>query len=146
MNSYLGYVKDTEYVSFASFCRKRKNFEIDYNEYIRIWEEFIFEFGKRKRKTSKSVQDILFLHPKKGQLSEKRIGQILEKLPDGQYILARTEKKPKRKKQRQIIENRFGMKKWKTGRINVVPIKYKYTYQKMRPYVSLYEIELEREE
>ena len=146
-HSYLGYVEDTEYVSFASFCRKGSELEINYKEYVKIWEEFIDRLRKKNAISSvRSARDIINSHPQKGQLSEKKLARLLRDLPSGQYILVRTEKKPKKKRQRLVVENRFGMKKWKTGRMKIVPMKYRYTYQKLRPYVSLYDIDWEQKE
>lgn len=152
--SYLGNIEDAEYVSFASFCRSDDR-KIDFQEYKELWQTFdIFlrnvlnesnvEDKSHKVVISKSnIHLIIDKHPKGGQLSKKKLEKCLETLPSGKYALIRTEKKPRKSKQRIIIESRFGMKKWKTGKIMIVPIKYRFTYQKMIPYVSIYEFEWE---
>lgn len=150
--SYLGNIEDAEYVSFASFCRSEDG-KIDFKEYKKLWEQFHInlksilverndEDQKYKVAISKATIHLLVdKHPKGGQLSERKITKYLETLPSGKYALIRTEKRPRKSKQRTIIESRFGMKKWKTGKIMIVPIKYRFTYQKMIPYVSIFEFE-----
>ena len=139
ISSYLGEIEDTQYISLASFCRGNDQLEIDYNKYKEMWEKFVHEI-QIEGETIESVKQIVRLHPKGGQLSQRKIERLLKNMPSGRYILVRAEKKPKNKKQRTIMKNRFGMEKWKNGKIKLVPLQYKYTYQKMMPYVSLYEI------
>lgn len=154
MCSYLGNVEDAEYVSFASFCRNTDG-KVDFEKYKEIWNTFNSELLQNSKIVDNTVRVAhsrliinratvgLFTthHPKGKQLSIKKIQSKLEKLPYGQYALIRTEKKPKKYTQRVNIESRFGMKKWKTGRLKIVPIKYRFTYQKMVPYVSIFEFE-----
>lgn len=140
--SYLGEVKDTEYISFASFCREGENYEINYDKYISMWEDFYNKENEEKinEKDVLGVESLLLAHPRYGQLSVSKIEKILNKLPYGEYLLVRTEKRPKKQKNCRVIKSRFGMKKWKTGRIKIVPARYYFTYHKMIPYVSIYEI------
>lgn len=151
--SYLGDIEDTEYVSFASFCRCEDG-KIDFKKYKEMWEDFSLYLKKIcKIENDINVQENRFIflpntlcllrkyHPKGQQLSIEKIRRMLEKMPNGRYALVRTERKPKKYKQRIIIENRFGMKKWKSGKIKIVPLKYRFTYQKMIPYVSIFEFE-----
>ncbi len=141
-NSYLGQVKDTEYISFASFCREGENYEIDYDKYVSMWEEF-YNGEQRKKINEKDifgVASILSSHPRYGQLSIAKIERILNKMPYGEYLLIRTEKRPKKQKYSRIIKSQFGLKKWRNGRIKIVPEKYYFTYHKMVPYVSIYRI------
>lgn len=150
--SYLGNIEDAEYVSFASFCRNNDR-KINFEKYKELWKMFDIYLGLirsnvedkgHKVVISKStIQLIIDKHPKGGQLSRKKLEKCLETLPLGKYALIRTEKKPRKAKQCIIIESRFGMKKWKTGKIMIVPIKYRFTYQKMIPYVSIFEFEWE---
>lgn len=141
-SSYLGEVKDTEYISFASFCRDGENFEINYDKYLSMWEDFHHRENANKlsEKDIIGVDNLLLSHPKYGQLSIAKIEKILNKLPYGEYLLVRTEKRPKKQRYSQVIKSRFGMKKWKNGRVKIVPAKYYFTYHKMIPYVSIYEI------
>lgn len=149
--SYLGRIEDAEYVSFASFCRTQDE-KIDFKQYKELWEGFsvflkqhkdhIIEQNSNKVIISESnINQIIKLHKKGGQLSIRKIEKYLENMPEGKYLLIRTEKKPKKNAQRISIESRFGMKKWKTGKIKIVPIKNRFTYQKMIPYVSIFEFE-----
>lgn len=152
--SYLGNVEDAEYVSFASFCRDIDG-KVDFEKYKELWENFnIYLLQKLKEDDNKNrlengrlvltkstVNLLIGKHPKGGQLSMGKIQAKLDKLPIGQYALIRTEKKPRKYNQRINIENRFGMKKWKTGKVKIVPLKYRFTYQKMLPYVSIFEFE-----
>lgn len=150
MKSYLGSIIDSDYVSFASFCRM-DNGKLDFDLYVDLWKEFnifiknnkaIMTLASKHIYSSKDIKNILKEHPKGGQLSLNKIQRLLCSKPEGKYILIRTEKKPKYFRQRRIIENRFGMaEKWKTGKLKIVDYKYRYTFQKMEPYVSLYEFE-----
>lgn len=154
MYSYLGNVEDAEYVAFASFCRN-KDGKVDFKKYKEVWETFnlgilqkakkfdnTIETGNNKLIVTKSTISLFAVHHPKGkQLSIGKIQSKLEKMPVGQYALIRTEKKPRKYTQRISIESRFGMKKWKTGKLKIVPIKYRFTYQKMIPYVSIFEFE-----
>ncbi len=150
--SYLGNIEDAEYISFASFCRD-SNEKIDFEKYKEFWEKFD-KYLKKDVKTSTvqekesrviiSKANIKFIaecHPKGGQLSVKKIEKYLMNLPVGKYVIVRTVKKPKKSVQCARIKNKFGMKKWKTGKIKIVPIKHRYTYRKMLPYVSIFEFE-----
>lgn len=139
--SYLGDVKDTEYISFASFCREGNDNNINYTKYKSIWEDFIDIINNEdmNKKENLSVKQILSSHPKYRQLSISKIERCLATLPCGEYILIRTEKKPKTGKKCREIKSWFGMKKWKTGKIKVVSSKYYYTYQKLIPYISIFE-------
>lgn len=149
-SSYLGDIANAQYVSFASFCRDIDNLEIDYNKYVQLWEEFneivkeTISYDPDKFEgfypfSADNLEQMILIHPKGKQLSIKKIKKILKTMPSGEYILVRTEKKPKKSRQRIKIESWLSMKKWKTGKIKIIPKKYYYTARKLVPYVSIFE-------
>lgn len=150
LKGYLGSITGSEYVSFASFARD-DNGNLDFDLYINLWREFVdymknnitkVKFVNEHIYSNEDIQRIINEHPKGRQLSLKKIKRMLHDKPKGMYILTRTETKPKNFKERCIIENKFGMMgKWKTGKLKIVDYKHRFTYQKMQPYVSLYEFE-----
>lgn len=142
LNSYIGNIVDAEYVSFASFCRVNK--KIDYKKYLDLWEDFVKSIKNNELKTgiitynSTNVQKMLVDHPKGMQISMRRIRKLIEQLDPGDYVLIRTEHKPNDKRTRREIMSRFGMKKWKTGRIKIEEFKRVYTWMRLKPFVSIY--------
>lgn len=151
-SSYLGGIEDADYISIAAFCRN--DGKTDFIKYKALWEEFNSYINENKMSQSRVVKEMLVLnckticllnvhHPKGRQISTKKVEVILRRLPKGKYILVRTEKKPRKYTLRKVILNAFGLKKWKIGRIKIIPLKYRFTYQKMIPYVSVYEFEWE---
>lgn len=149
-SSYLGNIVDCDYISFASFCRGNDK-KMDFDAYVNLWEEFNSYmktyraseiFAGNHIYSKEDLFNILKHHPKGGQLSLNKIKKMLNNMPADKYILIRTEKRPKDYRKRHIIENRFGMEgNWKTGKLKVVQYKYKYTFVKLEPYVSLYEFD-----
>ena len=145
LNCYLGECRDAEYVSFASFCRNDYGI-IQYDKYNLLWNDFIKWLNEKQKyavyKDGMTTIKLKKKHPKGGQISYRRLNSIVSALDNGRYCLIRTEKNPKKSRNRREILSRFGLSKWKTGRIKVVPIKDKYTWKRMVPYISIFEFSL----
>lgn len=146
LTSYWGDVKDSKYISLASVCRNRDG--INYEDYVNLWERFNKWFDDRNKKDThlesnmgNVAKNLLNNHPGRNQISMKRFRRLLSEVSLGRYYLIKTERKPKYKKTRVEIESRFGMKKWKNGRLKIVPISDRYTWTRLIPYVSMFEFD-----
>lgn len=145
LKGYWNNAGNTEYVSLASFCRNTNGIEYEY--YVSLWREY----GKwlddhniikgRLIIKETDISEIIKRHPNGDQISAKRIEKLLFCIPAGYYCLIRSEKKPKNKKAYKEITTRFGMKKWKTGRIKIVPIEERYSWTRLQPYISIFEFQ-----
>ncbi|MBQ9361170.1 MAG: hypothetical protein IJT96_09070 [Lachnospiraceae bacterium] len=148
LESYLGEVETAEYVSFASFCRIDD--EIDYNKYINLCKDFM-SWVMYRNKTQKviitpdTIDIIVRVHPQGGQISIKKIWRLLMGLDSGNYLIIKTESKPRYKRAAKEIASRFGMKKWKNGKLKVVSSENRYVWERLKPFVSMWEFSWKKE-
>ena len=140
-SSYLGDIdcKDyPEYISIASFFRNKE--VIDWNGYFNCWKDMIKEIKRDIRKRTKYLKglEMFKAHPKYGQISLKRLSVLLEAVDSGEYYLIRTEKKPREEDKQKEIMSRFGLINWKTGKIKIIPAKSRFTWERLKPYISMF--------
>jgi hypothetical protein len=146
---------DWHYISLASFCRKNDVF--DYEKLIYLWNDFsLFLMSQKsairiddysvfneKLNVEQLVEKIVKSHPNGGQLSKKKLINMLLSMPDDRLILVRTEKKPHSPKIIKRLFSLLGVKKWRRGIVRLKRISERYNYEAMQPFVSVYFIERE---
>ena len=129
------------YISLATDCRDKMGYK--FKDFLEKWENFNNFYtpsGKRRidAKNVSAVEKILQSHPQYGQISIKKIQELIYDLEPGDYILIRTTKKPKTKKMRIKVLTQFGIKKWKTGKIKIESIDKFYNYYRYNRYLSVF--------
>lgn len=129
------------YISLATDCRDKTGYK--FNDFLEKWENFNNFYtpsGKRRidAKNVFAVEKILQSHPQYGQISIKKIQELIYDLEPGDYILIRTTKKPKTKKMRIKVLTQFGIKNWKTGKIKIESIDKFYNYYRYNRYLSVF--------
>lgn len=129
------------YISLATDCRDKTGYK--FNDFLEKWENFNNFYtpsGKRRidAKNVSAVEKILQSHPQYGQISIKKIQELIYDLEPGDYILIRTTKKPKTKKMRIKVLTQFGIKNWKTGKIKIESIDKFYNYYRYNRYLSVF--------
>lgn len=129
------------YISLATDCRDKTGYK--FKDFLEKWENFNNFYtpsGKRRidAKNVSAVEKILQSHPQYGQISIKKIQEIIYDLEPGDYILIRTTKKPKTKKMRIKVLTQFGIKNWKTGKIKIESIDKFYNYYRYNRYLSVF--------
>lgn len=140
-SSYLGNIDCTdnpEYISVAAFFRTGE--DIDWDGYFKCWKEMIKAIKRDIRKRTKLLKglDIFKTHPKYGQISLRRLSILLEAVDAGEYYLIRTEKKPREEIKQKEIMSRFGLVDWKTGKIKIIPARSRFTWERLKPYISMF--------
>lgn len=129
------------YISLATDCRDKTGYK--FNDFLEKWENFNNFYtpsGKRRidAKNVSAVEKILQSHPQYGQISIKKIQELIHDLEPGDYILIRTTKKPRTKKMRIKVLTQFGIKNWKTGKIKIESIDKFYNYYRYNRYLSVF--------
>lgn len=129
------------YISLATDCRDKMGYK--FKDFLEKWENFNNFYtpsGKRRidAKNVSAVEKILQSHPQYGQISIKKIQELIYDLEPGDYILIRTTKKPKTKKMRIKVLTQFGIKNWKTGKIKIESIDKFYNYYRYNRYLSVF--------
>lgn len=133
---------DANYYALSSFCRN-DDYSMDYETYCDLWNEFYNYLLSKKynlfsQETKTIVDRILNEHKQGKQISAKKLYRLVEPLEEGEYILIRLNRKPKKKKVMKEINALLNSSKVKVGTIHVVPIKYKYVYQKYSKLLSMF--------
>lgn len=147
LNSYYGPIKDDKigYFSFAASCRKVDSF--NYEQYLKVWHDFISTLSSGEHKTVKEVSlagkekivdEITKYHNKRGMLNRKRILSELIKLDKGSYLLVITNRKPKTIAVRNRILLLMRRKKWRTNIIRIIPFGKKTSYIQYNSYLVFY--------
>lgn len=137
LQSYIGTIEDPEYVSMASFFRNGKTY--DWHGYIKTWKAMVDSIKQAHASYDTPAGIEMFkVHPKYKQISTRRLKILLEGLKTEKYYLIRTERRPREKKIQKEIMSRFGLEKWKIGKLKIVPSNTRYTWERMLPYISMF--------
>lgn len=115
------------YYSLA-FSARRDSSKIDLEYYISLWDKFIKTYYNDKKHIEKSVKEQLSQHIDKGELP-KNIHRKFDNYTKGAYLLLRTNKDRTEKIHPQLY-NLFGIKKFRKGKLRIVPIS---DFEKYKP-------------
>lgn len=106
------------YFSLAFLARNEERFEI--NDYINFWDKFIERYYPNKKHKEKDIKDQLKQHVDYEELPQN-ISRRFSDLSPGAYLLLRTNK-DRTEDLHPTIYSLFGIKKYRKGRIKIVPI------------------------
>ena len=115
------------YYSFA-FSARRDSSKIDLEYYISLWDKFIETYYGDKKHIEKSVKEQFSQHIDKGELPQN-IHRKFDNYTKGAYLLLRTNKDRTEKIHPQLY-NLFGIKKFRKGKLRIVPIS---DFEKYKP-------------
>lgn len=115
------------YYSLA-FSARRDSSTIDLEYYISLWDKFIETYYCDKKHIEKSVKEQLSQHIDKGELP-KSVHRKFDNYSQGAYLLLRTNKDRTEKIHPQLY-NLFGIKKFRKGKLRIVPIS---DFEKYKP-------------
>ena len=107
------------YYSLA-FSARKDDFTFDHEYYISLWDKFIDAYYGNKKHIEKSVKEQFSQHVDKGELP-KSVHRKFANYPKGAYLLLRTNKDRTEKIHPQLY-NLFGIKKFRKGKLKIVPI------------------------
>jgi len=107
------------YYSLA-FSARTDSSTFDLKYYISLWDKFIETYYCDKKHIEKSVREQLSQHVDKGELP-KRVHRKFDNYSQGAYLLLRTNKDRTEKIHPQLY-NLFGIKKFRKGKLKIVPI------------------------
>lgn len=107
------------YYSLA-FSARTDSSTFDLKYYISLWDKFIETYYRDKKHIEKSVKEQLSQHVDKGELP-KRVHKKFDDYSKGAYLLLRTNKDRTEKIHPQLY-NLFGIKKFRKGKLKIVPI------------------------
>lgn len=137
MASYLDkFVKVNKYTSFATYFRTDDI--INYIEYTRVWEDFarIMCEPFAYQSSEELVNHILKNHIKSGQISERRLLNMIKGKTSGKYVLVRVDRKPTTAQAKRLSSLFSGTVK--IGKLRIVPDIKRYTYLKFHSCLGLY--------
>lgn len=117
------------YYSLAFSCRKSMD-EFNYDEYIKLWNEFISEYYPDKRHIEKSVIEQLDQYIDPEQLDKEYIKNKIMKKDEGAYLVLRINRNRTTKMRDRIIVY-FGGDSYHEGKIKIVPISEYYKIKDM---------------
>lgn len=139
-------VSEPLYFSLAFAARKSKT-EIDLDEYIYIWDEFLSKKYPNQSDNTESIIQQLKYHKSFGQITKndpnynRTINWFDE---EGSKLILRINMKPKEKKKRNEVATYFGIPKFHLGTIKIVDLKEYYnpklSYYLECGYVSAFKV------
>lgn len=117
---------------------------------LKKWYEFVQKIGIKKEELfitlneELNVIDQFKLHKDYGEIGEIKIEKLIKNLSDGEYILARTTKRPKETKFRIAVLNTLGVgnKVWRKGYLKVFPFSEYESLIRYTPHISLFKFNI----
>lgn len=137
MVSYLDkYVKVNKYTSFATYFREGD--EINYTDYTNVWADFagIMTESFAYQSSKELVDHILQNHIKSGQISERRLFNMIYGKTSGKYVLVRVDRKPTAAQAKRLSSLFSGTVK--IGKMRIVHDIKRYNYLKFHSCLGLY--------
>lgn len=127
------------YVALAGYFWDKNHF--DYISYIELWKKIGEDLGLDVKKISyPSLRKQLKLHKNYGELPLQSIEKKFIVLEDGEYILARLIKIPKRHKTQATLLTIFGGTEIKRGKWKIIKKEQAKLFDKLTNNVSLFKI------
>jgi len=117
------------YYSFAFSARRTEN-SLDLDAYIQLWNSFIKSDYSLSVHKEESIEKQLMKHKDYRQLPLK-IHKVLTECDKGAYLLLRTNSKGRSKKIHSYICSVFKMRKFRIGKVKIVPIEKLMEYRRL---------------
>ncbi len=146
-NTFLSEKIQSKYYSFSTFC-KNGSTDLDYNEYVKLWNDFSTYLKKNKPSSGASsiTEDIvnrITSTPIYGkQISRKKLTNKLTGLKPEKYLFVYLRSKPHQKKTQSILQSLFSGTTLKRGSFEIVPYKMRCRYERYKRYISFYYFEI----
>lgn len=146
-NTFLSEKIQSKYYSFSTFC-KNGSTDLDYNEYVKLWNDFSTYLKKNKPSSGASsiTEDIvnrITSTPIYGkQISPKELTNKLNGLKPGKYLFVYLKTRPRQKKTLSMLQPLFSGTKLKRGSFEIVPYEMRCRYERHKRYISFYYFEI----
>lgn len=133
------------YCSFATLCKNEK-FELDCKRYIAMWREFVASLRDDEHITTNEtekktdvIEYIMKNHPYSGQISRRRLTNMISELEKGRYVLVFLFSSPHKKKVIHNLQPMFKGSRLRRGAIMIIPYNMRTKYSKYSRYVCNFE-------
>lgn len=145
LTSFYGPIREetVQYFTFAAHCRINGKF--DYDEYERVWSDFVMRWFIDKRvpaleelsRESAVVDWITNIHKLAGQLSRRRLMKSIVDLEPDAYALVVAVKRPNRMRDRTFVSSLLGRQRWKGNSWRIVRFTEVNRFARAFPFVTI---------